>query len=99
MSAKRLIIRGQVQAVGYRQWMVDQAQRLGLVGWVRNRADGAVEALVVGDTAAVEELLRACRRGPRLAMVASIEEELAEPPEESDTEAGLSGGFHQLPST
>jgi acylphosphatase len=55
---------------------------LGLSGWVRNRADGAVEALVAGETAAVEELLRLCRRGPRLAVVVSIEEQLAEPPEE-----------------
>jgi len=49
---------------------------------VRNRADGSVEALLYGETDVVEELLRACRRGPRLAEVASIEEELADPPEE-----------------
>jgi len=97
MNVKRLIIRGEVQAVGFRQWMVDQAQRLGVAGWVRNRADGTVEALVAGDTAAVEELLRACRRGPRLAHVASIEEELVKP-ENDDLEVGLGEGFQQLPS-
>jgi acylphosphatase len=97
MSAKRLTIRGEVQAVGFRQWMVDQAQRLGVAGWVRNRADGTVEALVAGDTAAVEELLRACRRGPRLAHVASIEEELVGP-DDADVMAGLGSGFQQLPS-
>ena len=87
MSAKRLIIRGQVQAVGFRDWMTARATVLGLSGWVRNRDDGAVEALVAGDPAAVEELLRACRRGPRLARVTSIEEELAPPPD--------SPGFHR----
>jgi acylphosphatase len=82
MNAKRLIIAGRVHGVGYRAWMERQAQMLGISGWVRNRADGAVEALIAGDVAAVEELSRLCRRGPRLAEVSSISEELAEPPEE-----------------
>jgi acylphosphatase len=90
MSAKRLVISGRVQGVGYRQWMVEAARSLGVSGWVRNRLDGTVEALVAGDTAAVEELLRACRRGPRLAVVAEIEEQLAEAPEQM--------GFYHLPS-
>ena len=79
MSAKRLTITGRVHGVGYRAWMVNEAVRLGVSGWVRNGADGAVEALVYGDPAAVEELLRACRLGPPLAEVQSITEELAEP--------------------
>ena len=79
MAAKRLIIAGRVQGVGYRAWMVQQAERLGVSGWVRNRRDGTLEALVDGDTASVEELLRLCRRGPRLAEVTEIVEELAEP--------------------
>lgn len=83
MSAKRLIISGRVHGVGYRDWMVGRARELGLSGWVRNRVDGAVEALISGDTAAVEEMARLCRRGPRLAEVSSIEEELAEGPEEA----------------
>lgn len=82
MNAKRLVIRGRVQGVGYRAWMLAKARELGVSGWVRNRADGAVEALVAGETPAVEELLRLCRRGPRLAEVVSIEEDLADPPEE-----------------
>ncbi|MEJ0016212.1 MAG: acylphosphatase [Acetobacteraceae bacterium] len=90
MNCKRLIISGRVQGVGYRDWMVRKASDLGVSGWVRNRIDGSVEALVVGDTAAVEELLRLCRRGPRMAEVVSIEEDLADPPEVF--------GFRQVPT-
>jgi acylphosphatase len=79
MAAKRLLIVGRVQGVGFRAWMVREAERLGVSGWVRNRRDGALEALVDGDTASVEELLRLCRRGPRHAEVTEIVEELAEP--------------------
>ncbi|HYZ63405.1 MAG TPA: acylphosphatase [Acetobacteraceae bacterium] len=79
MSAKRLRIAGLVQGVGFRAWMVREAKRLGVYGWVRNRGDGTVEALVHGDSAAVEELLRACRRGPLGAEVTLIHEDLAEP--------------------
>ena len=89
MTAKLVRIRGRVQGVGYRDWMVGQASVLGVSGWVRNRADGSVEALVHGDTAAVEELLRQCRRGPRMAGVDRIEEDLAEPGDEP--------GFRRLP--
>lgn len=81
MSARLLVIAGRVQGVGFRDWMVVRARRLGIAGWVRNRPDGLVEALVAGDEAAVEELLRACRRGPLAAEVHSITEEWAEPPE------------------
>jgi acylphosphatase len=89
MNAKLLIIEGRVHGVGYRAWMQHKAETLGISGWVRNRADGAVEALIAGDVAAVEELSRLCRRGPRMAEVSSISEELADPPEEP--------GFSQLP--
>ncbi|HTW26456.1 MAG TPA: acylphosphatase [Acetobacteraceae bacterium] len=90
MRAKRLLIGGRVQGVGFRDWMVMQAEMRGLAGWVRNRVDGRVEALVYGEPDAVEELLRACRRGPRMAEVMRIDEELAEPPAEP--------GFRRLPS-
>ena len=82
MRAKRVIISGRVQQVGFRQWMAEEAERLGVSGWVRNRGDGTVEAVLAGDAAAVEELVRACRRGPRLAQVDSIDEELVDPPDE-----------------
>ena len=81
MIAKHLRIEGTVQGIGYRRWMVQTAQRLGVAGWVRNRADGTVEALAEGDADAVEELLRACRRGPSGAAVSLIHEDLVEPEE------------------
>jgi acylphosphatase len=71
VNAKRLVITGRVNGVGDRAWMVHKATELGLSGWVRNRPDGAVEALIVGDIASVEELSRLCRRGPRMAEVVS----------------------------
>jgi acylphosphatase len=88
--AKRLLIQGRVHGVGYRNWMVDKARELGISGWVRNRVDGSVEALISGDVAAVEELSRLCRRGPRLAEVSSITEDLAEPPVETGFYLGAS---------
>ncbi len=89
MTARHLVIAGRVHGVGFRDWMVAQARLLGVSGWVRNRRDGAVEALVDGDEAAVEELLRSCRRGPPLAEVREISEALAE--------AAPEPGFVRLP--
>jgi acylphosphatase len=81
VTARRVVIAGRVQGVGYRDWMCERAAALGLSGWVRNRRDGTVEALIDGDEAAMEELLRDCRRGPLLASVREITEEWADPPE------------------
>jgi acylphosphatase len=81
MIAKRLVITGRVQGVGFRDWLARAARRAGVSGWVRNRADGTVEALLAGEADAVEELSRACRRGPALATVSQIDEYPAEPPE------------------
>jgi acylphosphatase len=72
MRAVRLRITGRVQRVGYRAWMLRQAGALGLRGWVRNRADGSVEALAIGDEDSVAALIEACREGPRAARVADI---------------------------
>ena len=68
----RLAITGRVQGVGYRDWAVATGQRLGLSGWVRNRTDGSVEALVVGEDEAVGKMIEACRRGPRHAAVEAV---------------------------
>ena len=69
----RLTITGRVQGVGYRDWTMGTALSLGLTGWVRNRRDGAVEALVVGDDTAVGQMIEACRRGPPAARVDEID--------------------------
>ncbi len=82
MKATHLLITGRVQGVGFRHWLAAEAQRLGLAGWVRNAGEGAVEALIAGDAAAVEECLRACRRGPPAAVVETIRDTIAEPPAE-----------------
>lgn len=74
MRPRHLLIAGRVQGVGYRDWMVREAGRLGLSGWVRNRPDGMVEAVVAGPEPAVEALLTLVRRGPRLARVDAVEE-------------------------
>lgn len=67
--AKRLVISGLVQGVGYRASFERQALGLGLRGWVRNRRDGSVEAEVDGDAAAVEAMIAWARQGPMTARV------------------------------
>lgn len=90
MQARRLRIEGRVQGVGYRDWLVREATRLGISGWVRNRRDGSVEAVVAGEEAAVQALLSLCRRGPAMARVEDIEESFCELPEDR--------GFRRLPT-
>ena len=86
---RRLSIRGRVQGVGYRYSMVEAAARLGVAGWVRNRADGSVEAVVQGPPQAVEAIVAWARRGPRGAQV----DEVGEQPAEGDF-----AGFEQRPT-
>jgi acylphosphatase len=69
----RLEIRGVVQGVGYRWSMVGEARRLGIRGWVRNRRDGSVEAMVSGSPVALERLMSWARKGPATAAVTSVE--------------------------
>jgi len=87
----RLTISGRVQGVGYRDWAIHTGLRLGLTGWVRNRRDGAVEALIVGDETAVGQMIEACRRGPPAARVDEIDVE----PVDLDI---MPAGFTQLPT-
>jgi acylphosphatase len=82
VAGRTIVSHGRVQGVGYRAWVEYQATNCGLEGWVRNRRDGSVEALLTGDEAAVAEMLRACWRGPPHADVADIAEHPAEPPGE-----------------
>jgi acylphosphatase len=70
---RRLVIRGRVQGVFYRESMRQEAVRLGISGWVCNRLDGGVEAIVQGPGAAVEKIIAWCRQGPEDAHVVSLE--------------------------
>jgi acylphosphatase len=72
MIARRITLRGRVQGVGFRESMVDAARALGVSGWVRNRGDGSVEALVQGEPDAVERAIAWCRRGPPVARVTEV---------------------------
>ena len=72
MRSALLRITGRVQAVGYRAWTIETASRLRLRGWVRNRSDGSVEALVTGTDDAVAAMIETCREGPFAARVTEI---------------------------
>jgi len=80
METRRLVIKGMVQGVAYRYHMSEAARRLGVCGWVRNRGDGSVEALVSGDAAAVAAVIAWARHGPPSASVSQVAVELAEEP-------------------
>ncbi len=73
-------VRGRVQGVGYRAWCVDQATALQLVGWVRNRADGSVEAWLQGPPDRVTHMLQALQHGPRGARVVEVAVDHPPPP-------------------
>ena len=70
--ARRFVITGRVQGVGFRYFTQDVARREGVAGWVRNLPDGAVEALVEGEAEAVTRVERALRSGPRGARVDNV---------------------------
>lgn len=74
-----LRIRGKVQGVFFRESTRQEATRLGLTGWVRNREDGSVEAVAEGEPAALEDFIRWCHRGPQAARVTDVERSDGEP--------------------
>ena len=73
----QVTIRGEVQAVGFRAWIVEQAISCNLEGWVRNRKDGSVEALFAGPESVVADMVAVCRRGPSSARVDDVHDEPA----------------------
>ena len=84
VTRRRVVVHGDVQGVFFRDSARSEAEREGLAGWVRNRQDGAVEAVFEGDPAAVERLVQWCRSGPSSADVEDVEATEEEP-------EGLSG--------
>lgn len=78
-SAVHLKITGRVQGVYYRASMLQEAQKLGLSGWVMNRADGSVEAVAEGWQAQLEELIAWCQQGPPDARVNAVDAQWSEP--------------------
>jgi acylphosphatase len=89
-TSLRLRIEGHVQAVGYRNFIIAEARKLGVDGWVRNRSDGSVEALVSGETKVVESLIALCAKGPDGCRIKHIDMETVEAPSEK--------GFNRRPS-
>ena len=77
MEVRRLVIRGIVQGVGFRYAMMAQARLLGLNGWVRNRRDGSVEAMIAGSAGQVAAMLEWSRLGPGGAAVDDVMVETA----------------------
>ena len=93
MASLHLLISGRVQGVGFRWSMCEAALEHGARGWVRNRLDGRVEAVVDGDDAVVAAMLRWAQRGPRMAHVDHVETRPA-----TATESAVIGrGFEPLP--
>lgn len=90
ITSLRFKIEGFVQSVGFRNFAIQEARKLSLDGWVRNRFDGTVEILVSGRTQDVELFAGLCMKGPSGARVANVEMHRAEPPQTK--------GFHRKPS-
>lgn len=88
MIARRIIVHGRVQGVGFRFFVVGVAEDLGVAGWVRNRRDGTVEALLQGEEDAVERAIAWARRGPPAARVERVD--IAEVPNDA-TITGFGG--------
>lgn len=96
MRYVRLVVHGRVQGVGYRAWLAGEARRLGVEGWVRNRADGTVEAVLGGEDGVIEALITACREGPASARVREIETHASDAAEAARNPNGR--GFGKMPT-
>src|SRR5947207_15835423 len=72
MIIRQISVRGRVQGVGFRDALQREARRFGVTGWVRNRADGSVEAVLQGSPEAVEKVIDWARRGPTAPLVAAV---------------------------
>src|SRR5258705_8664764 len=72
-TIRQLMIRGRVQGVGFRYWVEQEARARRLEGWVRNRRDGSVEALLAGPAGGVSQMIAVCPRGPSSARVEAVE--------------------------
>ena len=70
---KHIVITGKVQNVGYRYWLYKEANEKNISGWVRNKISGEVEALVIGNDADINNLIKLCKKGPPLSKVTKIE--------------------------
>jgi acylphosphatase len=79
VEARRFVIRGRVQGVGFRWFVEREAHILGIAGWVRNNADGGVEVLAQGTREQISGLRSRLREGPRAARVDEVEESEAKP--------------------
>ena len=78
MKGVHIIITGFVQGVGFRQFVKQQARKLGLVGWVQNMPDGSVEAKAFGPMDMIQQLIEVCKKGPFLAEVKDVQVEWIE---------------------
>ena len=76
--ARRYVVIGRVQGVGFRWFVENEASRLGIAGWVRNRQDGSVEVLAAGSKTQLDSLYEVLNRGPRAARVDRVEVSEAE---------------------
>jgi acylphosphatase len=85
LQARNYIVRGRVQGVGFRWFVEREARTLGLAGWVRNRADGTVEVLAMGNHEQLSQLHSRLRQGPRAARVDNVEVSEAQPVEGLNT--------------
>ena len=79
LEARRFVVRGRVQGVGFRWFVEREAATLGIAGWVRNNFDGSVEVLAMGSAEQLTQLRARLRSGPRAARVDDVEESAAQP--------------------